>query len=72
MSWPGVIMDRVLAELYAQAPVGLTVLEIAAATGERPNSIWKSLRALITEGWVTRHKGPSRIGRRRFIYRVVE
>lgn len=70
MSRPGVIMDRVLAELYAQAPVGLTVLELAAATGERPNSIWKSLRGLITEGWVTRHKGPSRIGRRRFIYEV--
>tara|TARA_Y100000004_G_scaffold66753_1_gene74797 strand:- start:122 stop:319 length:198 start_codon:yes stop_codon:yes gene_type:complete len=65
-------MDRVLAELYAQAPVGLTVLEIAEAIGERPNSIWKSLRALITEGWVTRHKGPSRIGRRRFIYRVAD
>jgi len=63
-------MDAVLAELYTQAPEGLTVLELAAATGERPNSIWKSLRGLIAEGWVTRYKGPSRIGRRRFIYRV--
>tara|TARA_R110000824_G_scaffold40785_1_gene121878 strand:- start:19 stop:219 length:201 start_codon:yes stop_codon:yes gene_type:complete len=65
-------MDAVLAELYTQAPAGLTVLELADATGERPNSVWKSLRGLMAEGWVKRHKGPSRIGRRRFIYEVID